>query len=114
MKRRWTLEEKIGILTEEENGNVVEVCRKHNISTGAFYNWKKKSDTKGEAGLRVKYDNSSPEMKKAEEEIRILRKLLADREIELEIQKELLKKSLGQTIQEKSSRSFSEREYCSH
>ncbi|MDQ1773084.1 hypothetical protein RAS01_19825, partial [Labilibaculum euxinus] len=62
---------------------------------GSFYNWKKKFDTKGEAGLKVKYDTSSPEMKKAEEEIRILRKLLADREIELEIQKELLKKKFG-------------------
>jgi putative transposase len=95
MKRRWTLEEKLAILNEAETGNVVEVCRRHNVSTGTFYNWKKKFDTKGEAGLRVKYDTSSPEMKKAEEEIRILRKLLADREIELEIQKELLKKKFG-------------------
>jgi len=76
MKRRWTLKEKIAILSEVENGNVVEVCRKHNFSTGSFYNWKKKFDTKGEEGLRVKYDNRSVEMKKAEEEeIRILRKL---------------------------------------
>lgn len=96
MKRRWTLEEKLAILNEAETGNVVEeVCRRHNVSTGSFYNWKKKFDTKGEAGLKVKYDTSSPEMKKAEEEIRILRKLLADREIELEIQKELLKKKFG-------------------
>lgn len=95
MKRRWTIEEKIAILTEAKNGNIVDVCRKHNLSTGSFYNWKKKFDTKGEEGLKVNYDNRSSEMKKAEDEIRILRKLLADREIELEVQKELLKKKFG-------------------
>lgn len=95
MKRRWTLEEKVAILTEAKSGNIVDVCRKHNLSTGSFYNWKKKFDTKGEEGLKVNYDNRSSEMKKAEEEIRILRKLLADKEIELEVQKELLKKKFG-------------------
>lgn len=95
MKRRWNSEDKLAILEEAKNSNVVEVCRKHNVSTGAFYNWKKKFDTKGEKGLKINYDNRNPELKKAEEEIRILRKLLADREIELEIQKELLKKKFG-------------------
>ena len=95
MKRRWTLEEKLAVLQESENGSIVEVCRKNNLSTGSFYNWKKKFDTKGEKGLQVKYDSRSLEMKKVEEEIRILRKLLADREIELKIQKELLKKKFG-------------------
>ncbi|MGB5989184.1 MAG: transposase [Marinifilaceae bacterium] len=95
MKRRWTLEEKLSILAEAENGNVVEVCRKNNISTGSFYNWKKKFETKGEEGLRIKYDTRSSEMKKAEEKIRILQKLLAEREIELEVQREMLKKKFG-------------------
>ena len=52
-------------------------------------------DTKGEEGLKVTYDNRSKDLKAAEEEIRILRKLLTDREIELEVQKELLKKKFG-------------------
>lgn len=26
MKRRWTLEEKIAIISEAESGNIVEVC----------------------------------------------------------------------------------------
>jgi len=95
MKRKWTLEEKLAILEEASNGDVVEICRKHNLSTGTYYNWRKKFETKGESGLKVKYDNRSNELKKAEEEIRILRKLLSDREIELEIQRELLKKKFG-------------------
>lgn len=95
MNRKWKFEEKLSILKEAEQGNVIEVCRKHGVSTGSFYNWKKKFETKGEEGLKVTYNNQSSEMKKAEEEIRILRKLLADKEIELEVQKELLKKKFG-------------------
>jgi len=33
------VEEKIAILTEVKSGNIVDVCRKHNLSTGSFYNW---------------------------------------------------------------------------
>ncbi|WP_245584978.1 hypothetical protein [Psychroserpens burtonensis] len=60
-----------------------------------FYSWKKKYDTQGEAGLKVTYDTRSKELKQAEEENRILRKLLSNKEIELEVQQELLKKKLG-------------------
>jgi putative transposase len=48
----------------------------------------------------VTYDTKSNELKESEEENRILRKLLIDKEIELEVQRELLKKSLGHPIQE--------------
>lgn len=95
MKRRWTLEEKLAILKEAAEGNIIETCRKHNVSTGTFYNWRKKFEAKGEAGLKANYETKSNDLKKAEDEIRILRKLLADREIELEVQRELLKKKFG-------------------
>jgi len=41
------------------------------------------------------YDSRAKELKQAEEENRILRKLLADKEIEIEAQKELIKKKFG-------------------
>ncbi|NGZ90749.1 transposase, partial [Psychroflexus sp. C1] len=41
------------------------------------------------------YDTRSKELKQAEEENRILRKLLSNKEIELEDQRELLKKKFG-------------------
>ena len=65
------------------------------ISTGTFYSWKKKYDTQGEVGLKMTYDTRSKELKQAEEENRILRKLLSNKEIELEVQRELLKKKFG-------------------
>ncbi|MDW7692603.1 hypothetical protein R9C00_12295 [Flammeovirgaceae bacterium SG7u.111] len=42
--------------------------------------------------LKITYNTKSKELKAAEEENRVLRKLLGDREIELEVQRELLKK----------------------
>jgi putative transposase len=102
--KKWTLKEKLEILSTSEEIGVVETCRKYSHSTGTFYSWKKKFDHKGEAVLKVSYDTKNKEHKDSEEENRVLRKLLSDREIELEVQRELLKKSLGRPIQERFSR----------
>jgi putative transposase len=56
---------------------------------------RKKHEIHREAGLKVTYDTKSKEHKQAEEENRVLRKLLSDREIELEVQRELVKKKFG-------------------
>lgn len=93
--KKWTLEQKLEILSVSEEIGVVEACRNYSVSTGTFYSWKKKFELKGEAGLKVTYDTNSKELKAAEEENRVLRKLLGDREIELEVQRELLKKKFG-------------------
>jgi len=93
--KQWSLEQKLEILSISEAVGVVETCRKYGVSTGTFYNWKKKFEHQGEAGLKVTYNTKSKELKEAEEENRILRKLLSDREIELEVQRELLKKKFG-------------------
>lgn len=93
--KKWSLEKKLEILSVSEDMGVVETCRKYSVSTGTFYSWKKKYDHKGEAGLKITYNSKSKELKAAEEENRVLRKLLSDREIELEVQRELLKKKFG-------------------
>lgn len=93
--KKWSLAEKLEILSKSEEIGIVETCRKYSVSTGTFYSWKKKYDKEGEAGLKVTYDTKSKELKQAEEENRILRKLLSNKEIELEVQRELLKKKFG-------------------
>ena len=67
--KRWTLEQKLEILSESEEIGIVESCRKYGVSTGTFYSWRKKFDHKGEAGLKVTYDTKSKELKEAEEDI---------------------------------------------
>jgi len=93
--KKWTLDQKLEILSNGDEIGIVESCRKYGVSTGTFYSWKKKYEHQGEAGLKVTYDSKSKELKQAEEENRILRKLLSDKEIELEVQRELLKKKFG-------------------
>ena len=93
--KKWSLDQKLEIIACSEEIGVVETCRKYGVSTGTFYSWKKKFDRHGEAGLQVTYDTKSKELKAAEEENRVLRKLLSDKEIELEVQRELLKKKFG-------------------
>jgi putative transposase len=93
--KKWSLNQKLEILSVSEENGIVETCRKYGVSTGTFYSWKKKFEHQGESGLKVTYDTKSKEHKQAEEENRILRKLLSNRDIELEVQRELLKKKFG-------------------
>ena len=93
--KRWSLKEKLEILEQAKEFGVIETCRKFSVSTGNYYNWRKKFEQKGEAGLKTTYQKKSKELREAEEENRLLRKLLSDREIELEVQRELLKKKFG-------------------
>jgi putative transposase len=89
--KRWTLVEKLKILSNTDETRVVEACRKYGVSASTLYSWKKKFDQHGEAGLKVTYDTKSKELKQSEEENRVLRKLLIDKEIVLEVNRELLK-----------------------
>ena len=93
--KKWSLQEKLEILACSEELGIVETCRKYSLSTGTLYSWKKKHESQGEAGLKVAYDVRSKELKQALVENRILRKLLSNKEIDLEVQRELLKKKFG-------------------
>ena len=93
--KRWSLKEKLEILEQAKEFGVIETCRKFSVSTGNYYNWRKRFEQKGEAGLKTTYQKKSKELREAEEENRLLRKLLSDREVELEVQRELLKKKFG-------------------
>lgn len=92
---KWTVEQKLAILREAEETEPIQVIRKYKLSSGTFYSWKKKFEQQGEAGLHIKRDTKDPEWKKVEEENRLLKKLLADKEIQLEVQREMLKKKFG-------------------
>tara|TARA_R110002124_G_scaffold17947_2_gene74357 strand:- start:1545 stop:1700 length:156 start_codon:yes stop_codon:yes gene_type:complete len=48
--KKWSLEEKLEILSFSEELGIVETCRKYSVSTGTLYNWKKKHEKQGEAG----------------------------------------------------------------
>jgi len=94
--KKWSLETKLEILEKAKSGDVVEVCRSYGVSTGTFYNWRNKFEVSGEEGLlRKQSKHRDKDLAAAQEKIRVLSKLLADRDVELEVQRELLKKKFG-------------------
>jgi putative transposase len=72
MKRsRFTEEQIIGILKEQESGQrTADVCRKHGISEGTFYKWKAKF-----GGMQV---SDAKKLRSLEAENTQLKKLLAE------------------------------------
>ena len=68
---RFTEEQIIGILREQESGaKTAEVCRKHGISTATFYKWKARF-----GGMDV---SDARRLKTLEDENAKLKKLLAE------------------------------------
>jgi putative transposase len=67
---RFTEEQIIGILREQEVGTTADVCRKHGISSATFYKWKAKY-----GGLEV---SDARRLKALEDENAKLKRLLAE------------------------------------
>ncbi len=86
-KKRYSEEKIIQILHEAERGEqpISEICRKHGISEQSFYRWRKKY-----GGMQVDEVRHLRELTK---ENARLKKLLAERDIEIDAMKELLEKN---------------------
>ena len=85
MKKRFSEEQIVKILREgRETGKVGELCRKYGISDATYYNWKKKYDGCEVSDLR--------KLKALEEENRRLKKLVVDKELDIDAMKALLEK----------------------
>lgn len=86
MKRtRFTDEQIIGILAEHEAGaKCADLCRKHGMSEGTFYNWKAKF-----GGMTV---SEAKRLKGLEDENAKLKKLLAERDLEIDLMREINRK----------------------
>ncbi len=63
---------------------VVDICRQCSISSGTFYNWRSKF-----AGMEV---NEAKRLRELEAENNKLKRLLADKLLEVEAMKEVLSK----------------------
>jgi putative transposase len=85
MKKRYSEEQIIKAIKRHESGIKVEdICREMGISNGTFYNWRSKY-----AGLEV---NEAKRLKELESENTKLKKLLADKLLEVEAMKDVLSK----------------------
>ena len=83
MKRRYTEEQIIGILREQEAGGTVkEITRRHGISEQSFYRWKAKY-----GGLEV---SDARRLKELESENAKLKRLLAEAHLDNAALKDVL------------------------
>ncbi len=85
MKKRYSEEQIIRAIKQHESGvKVDDICREMGISSGTFYNWRSKY-----AGLEV---NEAKRLRELEAENNKLKKLLADKLLEVEAMKDVLSK----------------------
>lgn len=80
-KSRFTQEQMVAILREADKTSVQEVAKKHGISDQTLYIWRKKF-----GAMDV---DDAKRLKQLETENGRLKKLLAERDLELEVMKEI-------------------------
>lgn len=80
-KSRFTEEQMVKILRETDKSPVAEVAKKHGVSAETIYQWKRKF-----GGMDV---DDARRLKSLESENGKLKKMLADRMLEIEVLKEV-------------------------
>jgi putative transposase len=93
-KRKWTKEEKLEILKEAKSEGLQITLRKHGVYPSTYYSWRKKLKFEGEEGLdaQERRRKDGHYIRKLEDEVSLLKELLADREMQIALKDELLKK----------------------
>ena len=85
MKKRFTEEQIIRVIKEQESGTSVDdICRRHGIANSTFYKWKSKF-----GGMEV---SEAKRLKELEAENRKLKHLLADAMLDNSALKEVVSK----------------------
>ena len=86
MKKRFTEEQIVAILREGEKGakTVAELCRSHGVAELSYYGWKRKYGSMSEPDVK--------RLRELEKENARLKRLLAERDVEIDVMKEFLEK----------------------
>ena len=86
-RKRYSEEQIVRVLEEASSGTpVTEVCRKYNISNPTFYEWKKKYGGMSASDVR--------ELRAVKEENQRLKRLLTERDLEVNALKDVIEKKL--------------------
>jgi len=91
-----TPQEKERILLDIQDLGVIAGCRKYGLAKTLYYEWLDKYNASGMEGLEDRRGkNMDAHVKRLEKENRILKELLAEKELESKLKDELLKKKFG-------------------
>lgn len=93
-KRSWSKSEKLAILKEASIGGLQETLRKHGVYPSTYYSWRKQYQEWGDAGLdaQARRGVDPHRVRELEDEVSLLKELLANKEMEIALRDELLKK----------------------
>lgn len=83
-KSRFTEFQIVTILREADRGSVAEVAKKYGISEQSIYTWRKRFGTLEAADLK--------RLRQLEQENARLKKIVADRDLEIDVMKEIAAK----------------------
>ena len=94
-RKTWTSSEKLEVINYFEKWGPTKTSREYNVSAASIYKWKAAYEKQGKDGLK-KNSKKSPEaeeVKRLKRENDELKKIVAEKELRLRIQEEMLKKS---------------------
>lgn len=83
-KSRFSESRIVTILREADRGSVAEVAKKHGISEQSIYTWRKRFGAMDPADVK--------RLRQLEQENARLKKIVADRDLEIEVMKEIAAK----------------------
>lgn len=94
-RKRWTASEKIEVINYFEKWGPTKTSREFNVSAASMYKWKAAYEKEGTNGLGIssKTSRETEELKRLKRENDQLKKIVAEKELRLRIQQEMLKKS---------------------